>query len=186
MIHLRIFLPVFFLLYFLLIFLMYPNPKKEKSRKLKRMTVLNDLIWMLVITLVTFFSLFPDVYHEYIFPIEVLKSHVLSWTAIGIMSIAFFLVFLAKNEHRLYKNQTRNGWLLLDSGVYAKSRNPLYIGQIITLVGLFLCIPSIYSALLLLIGSMIVFIRVGLEEKVLESVFGDDYLEYENRVDRWL
>lgn len=185
MIHLRIFLPVFFLLYFLLTFLMYAPKKKEMPSKLKLVSLLNNLLWFLVIILVTVFSWYPNIYHQYVIPFEALKSHELSWGAIGIMSVAFFIVISAKNQQRLHKGSECNGWQLLTSGVYSKSRNPLHIGQFLTFVGFFLCIPSIYSGILLLLGVLVLFFRVGLEEKVLESVFGEDYLAYEKKVRRW-
>ncbi len=186
MIHLRIFLPVFFLLYFLLTFLMYASKKKEKPPKLKTVTLLNNLIWLLVIVLVTVFSLYPEAYHQYIVPFEALKSHWLSWASIGLMSLAFLIVISAKNQQRLNRGNEKKGWLLLSTGIYSKSRNPLHLGQLITLIGFFLCIPSIYSGVLLLLGFLIVFVRVGLEEKVLERVFGEDYFAYEKYMSRWV
>ncbi|MEQ9221222.1 MAG: methyltransferase [Cyclobacteriaceae bacterium] len=185
MIHLRIFLPIFFLLYFLLTFLMYAPKRKDKPPKLKTVTLLNNLIWLLVIALTTVFSLFPKVYHQYVVPFETLKTHTLSWVAIGIMSVAFMVVFSAKNQQRLNRGSEQKGWLLLTKGIYSKTRNPLHLGQLITLIGFFLCIPSIYSGIILLLGAFIVFVRVGLEEKVLENVFEEDYLAYERKVDRW-
>lgn len=186
MIHLRIFLPVFFLLYFLLTFLMYAPKRKDKPPKLKTVTLLNNLIWLLVIALTTIFSLFPEIYHQYVVPFEALKTHTLSWVAIGIMTVAFMIVFSAKNYQRLSRGSERRGWLLLTKGIYSKTRNPLHLGQLITLIGFFLCIPSIYSGIILLLGAFIVFVRVGLEEKVMESVFGEDYLAYERKVGRWV
>lgn len=101
MIHLRIFLPVFFLLYFLLTFLMYAPKRKDKPPKLKTVTLLNNLIWLLVIALTTIFSLFPEIYHQYVVPFEALKTHTLSWVAIGIFSFPSFyflsLLYLLSN-----------------------------------------------------------------------------------------
>lgn len=138
-----------------------------------------------MIALTTVFSLFPKVYHQYVVPFEALKTHTLSWVAIGIMSVAFMVVFSAKNQQRLNRGSEQKGWLLLTKGIYSKTRNPLHLGQLITLIGFFLCIPSIYSGIILLLGAFIVFVRVGLEEKVLENVFEEDYLAYERKVDRW-
>tara|TARA_Y100001972_G_C7660977_1_gene333399 strand:- start:3398 stop:3895 length:498 start_codon:yes stop_codon:yes gene_type:complete len=164
---------------------MYAPKRKDKPPKLKTVTLLNNLIWLLVIALTTVFSLFPKVYHQYVVPFETLKTHTLSWVAIGIMSVAFMVVFSAKNQQRLNRGSEQKGWLLLTKGIYSKTRNPLHLGQLITLIGFFLCIPSIYSGIILLLGAFIVFVRVGLEEKVLENVFEEDYLAYERKVDRW-
>jgi protein-S-isoprenylcysteine O-methyltransferase Ste14 len=165
---------------------MYASKKKEKPPKLKTVTLLNNLIWLLVIVLVTVFSLYPEAYHQYIVPFEALKSHWLSWASIGLMSLAFLIVISAKNQQRLNRGNEKKGWLLLSTGIYSKSRNPLHLGQLITLIGFFLCIPSIYSGVLLLLGFLIVFVRVGLEEKVLERVFGEDYFAYEKYMSRWV
>ena len=130
MIHLRIFLPVFFLLYFLLTFLMYAPKRKDKPPKLKTVTLLNNLIWLLVIALTTIFSLFPEIYHQYVVPFEALKTHTLSWVAIGIMTVAFMIVFSAKNYQRLSRGSERRGWLLLTKGIYSKNKKPAASGAI--------------------------------------------------------
>jgi len=82
------------------------------------------------------------------------------------------------------KNATPNHSSLNVSGFNALVRHPLYLGIILSLVGLFLVWSKI-SALLLLL-SVLVYLPFGIhfEEKKLRRQFGQAYLEYEKRVKR--
>ncbi len=185
--HLRIFLPVFFLLYFLFTFLMSSAKSREEPDRLRKITWINHLVWIVAFLVIAGFSLYPNLYHQYFIPFEAIKNHVLSWIAIGIMSVGFFVILFAKNQRRISQSQKQQaGLVLLTSGVYSLSRNPLPIGQIITLIGLFLSIPSVVTLVVLVIGIIIVIVRVRYEERELEEVFGQEYLDYKYRVNRWL
>lgn len=76
---------------------------------------------------------------------------------------------------------------IVDNGVYAFSRNPIYVGAHIGLAGVAIALNSLWI-LAMLIPFFFV-IRNGVvarEEKYLERKFGDTYLAYKARVRRWL
>lgn len=75
---------------------------------------------------------------------------------------------------------------LIQSGPYGFSRNPLYIGIILIVLGSALIVGSVSGV----IASVFVFLfwnsSLGDEEKQLERRFGNGYIEYKNKVSRWL
>ena len=75
---------------------------------------------------------------------------------------------------------------LVTHGVYACSRNPMYIGVLATQLGFFLALPSGFTLLCLLIGFAAIFNQVRLEEKHLSSALTPEYEAYKARVPRWV
>jgi protein-S-isoprenylcysteine O-methyltransferase Ste14 len=77
--------------------------------------------------------------------------------------------------------------MLVESGPYRYTRNPIYIGIVIFYFGLAIVLTSAWM-LLLLIPVLIILQRgvVEREETYLQAKFGDVYRKYQARVPRWL
>ncbi|MHB8137855.1 MAG: methyltransferase family protein [Smithellaceae bacterium] len=76
---------------------------------------------------------------------------------------------------------------VITTGVYRFSRNPQYIGWHLFFIGLSLLSRSIVAITLILIHLTIFqFIVIPGEEKYLEKLLGDEYMQYKKRVRRWL
>ena len=71
---------------------------------------------------------------------------------------------------------------LITTGIYSKSRNPMFFGYTILLVGIGVMLRSI-SFLILFIPIIILFelLWIKLEEIHLKKMFGDNYLVYKRR-----
>jgi protein-S-isoprenylcysteine O-methyltransferase Ste14 len=76
---------------------------------------------------------------------------------------------------------------LVTSGIYRYTRNPMYLGVMITLMGEVIFFKSYPLGIYLLIMALIfnLFILV-VEEPRLHEDFGDEYSQYRNKVRRWL
>jgi protein-S-isoprenylcysteine O-methyltransferase Ste14 len=76
---------------------------------------------------------------------------------------------------------------LATDGVYAITRNPMYLGAVVAFVGLGIAHGSSWL-LILTCGLPLALQRLAIEreEAHLESRFGDDYRRYKSRVRRWL
>ena len=75
---------------------------------------------------------------------------------------------------------------LVSTGLYAYTRNPMYLGHIIFLIGLTLTLKS-WLAALITIGTSIWFhIRVIGDEKKLIERLGEPYVVYLSQVKRWI
>ena len=76
---------------------------------------------------------------------------------------------------------------LVQGGVFAHCRNPLYVGNILMAVGLALIVHS-YAFILIVIPAILFTYSciVSAEESYLLGKFGDEYADYMRRVNRWL
>jgi protein-S-isoprenylcysteine O-methyltransferase Ste14 len=71
-------------------------------------------------------------------------------------------------------------------GVFRASRNPIFLGMISALLGMFLTIPNAISFLILVLAIVTIQIQVRLEEDFLLQRHGERYEEYRRQVRRWL
>lgn len=105
---------------------------------------------------------------------------------IGLALYTWCLVF----HFRSYDTAVRVGFSpphLVAAGPYRFSRNPMYVSGLLTWLGwtIFYGSPAVFGALVLL-WAMFAFRVIPREERRLEELFGDDYLEYKRSVPRWI
>ncbi len=72
------------------------------------------------------------------------------------------------------------------AGLFAVSRNPIFLGMRAMLVGVVLVSPNALSLAALLLGEALMQLQVRFEEAHLEAVEGETYRAYRTRVPRWL
>jgi protein-S-isoprenylcysteine O-methyltransferase Ste14 len=76
---------------------------------------------------------------------------------------------------------------LVSTGVYAFTRNPMYLGMLLVLLGWGAFLSSIWSLPgPVLFALYITRFQIIPEERVLEELFGTSFAEYRKRVRRWL
>ncbi len=80
----------------------------------------------------------------------------------------------------------KNLTTLITIGVFNHSRNPIFLGMLLSLMGIFLVLPNAFTLLILAVGYVLIQIQVRLEEEYLERVHEDTYRQYQHRVRRWL
>lgn len=100
------------------------------------------------------------------------------------------IVLYTRREFRSYQQPTDPGRptnKLITTGVFAYSRNPLYLGGVCVFVGLALTFYLIWG-LILLLPALIAchFILILPEERYLAATFGEDYRIYAATVNRWI
>lgn len=77
--------------------------------------------------------------------------------------------------------------VLVTDGLYRFSRNPMYLGMFIMLLGFAFMMGRLGALLPLPIFVLIIHKRfVIAEESFLEAAFGQKYLDYKSRVRRWI
>lgn len=74
---------------------------------------------------------------------------------------------------------------LVRSGLFARTRNPIFLGMRAALFGLFLTLPNAATLAVLLLGEALMQIQVRLEEQHLATVIGAEYEQYRASVPRW-
>lgn len=76
---------------------------------------------------------------------------------------------------------------VIATGIYARTRNPMYLGMAIVALGLAVALASMMALLMTLVAVAVVGRTViAREERYLEAKFGSHYREYMARVRRWL
>jgi protein-S-isoprenylcysteine O-methyltransferase Ste14 len=76
---------------------------------------------------------------------------------------------------------------LVTSGIYARTRNPMYVGMTVMLLGWSVWLGSVYA-----LGLPVAFVlylnrfQIAPEEHALHARFGTEFLAYKSRVRRWL
>jgi len=76
---------------------------------------------------------------------------------------------------------------IIEEGLYQHSRNPMYVGFVLLLIGCSILSGNILSFLSPLFFFVILhWMFIPYEEEKMENTFGENYLEYKKRVRRWL
>lgn len=76
---------------------------------------------------------------------------------------------------------------LVRSGIYRFTRNAMYLGMLLLLVGWALYLANVLA--LLFLPAFILYMnhfQIKPEERALTARFGQEYLEYASRVNRWI
>lgn len=114
------------------------------------------------------------------------------WRGIGIailgagialdLSAIFTLI-----RHRTTFRPDRGTTRLVTSGPYALSRNPIYLGNTIALVGLAVAIDNVWVLVMVPFVTLAVQkLAIEREERHLAAVFGGSWEAYRRRVRRWV
>jgi protein-S-isoprenylcysteine O-methyltransferase Ste14 len=112
------------------------------------------------------------------------------WLGVALFALAVALfVWAIMTMTRAGSNvpTSRPTTAIVDAGPYGFTRNPIYLGMMLSLVGLAIAFDSIWSLITLVFFFLI--IRYGVvarEEAYLDRKFGDVYRGYRARVRRWL
>ena len=127
---------------------------------------------------------------HFILPIMQLIYFPYKYSGILLMGIGIWLNLWAdglfKRKNTTVKPFEKSSALILE-GPFRFSRHPMYLGMVVGLLGVAIILGSLIAFLVpiaFLITMHIVFIRC--EEKALEQVFGQEYLDYKKRVRCWL
>lgn len=75
---------------------------------------------------------------------------------------------------------------LVQQGLYRFSRNPIFLGMQVMLLGLLLVLPNAVMLTICVLGIVLIHIQVRLEEAHLTQLHGEAYRAYQERVRRWL
>jgi protein-S-isoprenylcysteine O-methyltransferase Ste14 len=125
----------------------------------------------------------------FLHPIEFLQLIEIEWIGYALIHISCVWIFIAQrnmsDEWRIGID-IENKVKLLTKGLFSISRNPIFLGVIILFIGIFLIIPNLITAIILVTGFIVIQIQVRLEEEFLYKVLGEEYDIYKKNVKRWL
>lgn len=196
---LRIALPIYFLCYIIFLVGVRSLSVKQKIGKSPVVLTAGDdihglisryfkVIGALLAAYFVVFSFFPGLYH-YFKPITCLQGEVMKIIGLIFLTFSFLLVFAAqihmRNSFRIGIDlDTRTE--LVSNGLFRFSRNPIYVGMMGSLLGIFLVSPNAFTLLINIIAYILIQVQIRLEEDYLLKLHGNAFLTYKSNVRRFL
>lgn len=193
------YLLLFVLVYFLITFVL-PTWRVWRQTGVNPFVVPNDdsahgfigkifrLITVLVLAAVAVNAFVPG-WNRLLLPLWYLETESLRLTGWLLLHASLAWIVLAqfqmKKSWRIgidEKNRTE----LVTTGLFRYSRNPIFLGMIVTMAGLFLVLPNALTLLACVLTWVVLQIQVRLEEEFLKKMHGKPYFEYLNQTRRWL
>jgi len=131
----------------------------------------------------------PILFH-YVVPVKIVVAKPTSYLGAVLMLLGLALMTWASMLFRKAGTGFQlngGGSALVTSGPFQFSRNPMYLGMLIWLMGLAVLLGSliafVFPILLFLLANFVV---VPLEEKEMQERVGPRFVEYSQHVRRWL
>ena len=195
----KIFLPIATLAYFLLVFVLRSfilwkqtgvNPfvfgNSDKAHDYIGLVYKGMMIGLWVTIVI--YSLIPG-WYKYLMPIYYLEMEWLKSIGLLLLILSFIWTSIAQyqmsSSWRIgidYEEKTN----LISHGLFKYSRNPIFLGVLISYLGTFLIIPNILSFSILLVIFVSIQTQVRLEEEYLKDIHHEIYVDYKGKVRRWI
>ena len=108
---------------------------------------------------------------------------------IGLILIHISLIWIGIAQYQMSNSwrigiDEKNKTELVIKGVFSISRNPIFLGMIISILGLFMIVPTALSFCLLITIYFIIQIQIRLEEDFLEKQHRQEYINYKLKTRR--
>ncbi len=100
-----------------------------------------------------------------------------------LLCIAYSFIMLS---HRILFKSHAPPNSLITNGILGYLRNPMYAGILLIYVAFILFSISIISIGFFIVIFLVYNWMANFEEKILENMFGDDYIQYKKRVPKWI
>ncbi len=187
------FIPIFFIGYFFIAFILKSIITSKKIGKSAFVISKDDSAYGYIgkYFAYTILAIFSYIMYS-TFKNDVLELFFMS-TFVNYLGILFLLVSLLITIIAQY--QMKDSWRigidlnekteLITSGLFGYSRNPIFLGMLLSLIGLFLLKPNVITLFLYIISNILIQIQVRLEEEYLEKLHQETYQNYKNSVARF-
>ena len=188
----------YFILYFLLVFVLRSVLLWKKTginpftfKKTDNAHDYNGKVFTFITALeliVVCIFAFKNEWYEYLLPFWYLDTP--TFLKIGWVFLLFLLILVWFSQGQMSSSwririDENNKTELVTKGLFSISRNPIFLGIMITNIGLFLVIPNAFTLLIISLSTISVNTQIRLEEEFLKREFGNEYKEYTKKVRRW-
>lgn len=116
-------------------------------------------------------------YLTFIYPFGIIAGSIL-------IILGIWIIYRGIKDLRLrysYSGYEREDKLVI-TGIYAYTRNPMYFGAIIMILGWFLVLPFTFILISTILFTIMFYITSKSEEKQLSQKFGREYIKYKQKV----
>ena len=194
---LKYYLPLFLLVYLVVTFIL-PSIRVYKKTVINPLTFgksdkahdyigsIMKVLTGLLIVAVLLFSVSLKAY-SYLNQFEYLQREWLVYTGLIIVHAALLWIVIAQNHMKLSWRigiDEKNKTALITNGLFNISRNPVFLGMILSTAGIFLIIPNAITLFVAATSYIVIQIQIRLEEEYLQSSHGTAYHNYKKKVNR--
>lgn len=194
---LKIYLPVYLLMYVCIAFVI-PSIRVFRQTGINPVTfgkedtahnyigfVMKLLIALLFATILIYS--FSTTIYACLLPVEYLVNETVLIIGLVLIHLALIWIIIAQqqmsNSWRIGIDE-KNRTVLKTTGLFRISRNPVFLGMIVSVFGLFLILPNALTFFLTATTYIITQIQIRLEEAFLEKQHGDNYKAYKLKTRR--
>lgn len=126
---------------------------------------------------------------RYFGPIHWLQQTAVQVTGLALMLVSFLFIVVA--QHQMGRSwrigiDEDNPTGLVREGLFALSRNPIFLGMLVNSLGFFLVLPNAVTLLILGVSYALIQVQIRLEEDFLRNRLGEPYRSYLDETPRWL
>jgi len=194
----KIYILSFLIIYFLVVFLI-------PSIRVKRRTGINPYVFKNTETAHDFLGKVSAPISSLIFFVAIVNLFFpegmeyfanFKWLEIKYLKyIGLILIHLALIWIVVAQIQMSNSWRvgidhsakteLKTNGLFSVSRNPVFLGMLVSLFGIFLILPNAITLLVFVVSTLLFQVQVRLEEDYLKDIHKEKYHKYCKKVNRW-
>lgn len=145
-------------------------------------------IFLLVLVAVGVSTFIPQV-EKYLLPVFFLETEIVQLVGWILLHLSLSLIVIAQHQMR---QSWRIGFdasertQLIETGLFRYSRNPIFVGILLVMLGLFLVLSNALTLLALVLTWVVLQVQARMEEAYLRKVQGVEYERYCQKVRRWL
>ncbi len=127
---------------------------------------------------------------HWLFPVATIIPSL--WNLLGIIPLAFGAIINLIADSTFHQVHTAvkpfvESSVLVTSGVFRVSRNPMYLGFVLILIGIAVLMGSLTPwGIVLAFATLLNQMYITVEERMLAEKFGAEWTEYKRRTRRWL
>jgi protein-S-isoprenylcysteine O-methyltransferase Ste14 len=146
------------------------------------------LTFALIVAVIIVFAFFSPLY-QYAAPLVWIEHRAVKSS--GLVLLVASLIWTAIAQIQMGRSwrigiDRVNRTELIENGLFRISRNPIFFGMRVALLGFFLTLPNAVTLLALVLGDVLMQIQVRLEEEFLRDTHGEKYENYCRSVRRWI
>jgi protein-S-isoprenylcysteine O-methyltransferase Ste14 len=192
-------LPLYFTIYFLFAFIIRSIQVYQRTGKNPMVLPKDDSAYGLIgfyfkgtliglLLYVFMFAWLPSL-KAYFLPILLPLPEVWQWLGLLLLLVALIWTIVAQGN---MKDSWRIGidrdmkTALITAGLFSFTRNPIFLGMLLVLAGLFFLTPNAATLIFWIVGYILIQLQIRLEEEYLSRQHGEQYDEFCKKVPRRL